>query len=195
MRILLAEDNLRLSFGAKKIEEALEKLGIPSETVVNDACPDTDEILVCVRNESLALSELETTERIMYQVEAPEGEAFQLETSAGGGICVIGGSYNGALYGCMELARRISNENAVPIELLHYDRPEMTLRGICVGLQKTTLEPPRRTYEYPITPSRFKWFYDRENWLRLLDFMLDHRANVLYLWSGHPSSSLQKLEK
>lgn len=195
MRILLAEDNVRLSFGAKKIEEALNKLGISSETVVRDACPGTDEILVCVRNGSSALSELETTERIMYQVEAPEGEAFQLETCAGGGICVIGGSYNGALYGCVELARRITAENAVPIELLHFDKPEMTLRGICVGLQKTTIEPPRRTYEYPITPARFKWFYDRENWTKLLDFMLDNRANVLYLWSGHPFSSLQKLDK
>ena len=195
MRILLSEDNARLSFGAKKIEEALDKLGISTQTEINDACPDVDEILVCVRNGSAVLSELETSERIMYQVEAPEGEAFQLETCAGYGICVIGGSYNGALYGCLELAKRITEEKALPIELLYYDKPEMTLRGICIGLQKTTIEPPRRTYEYPITPARFKWFYDRQNWLRMLDFMLENHANVLYLWSGHPFSSLQKLEK
>ncbi|MCR4620666.1 MAG: hypothetical protein K5663_01110 [Clostridiales bacterium] len=195
MRILLAQDNLRLRFGAEKLADALLSASIPFEICVCDEQPSKDDILVCVRNDCAALTELEALECIIYNVKAPEGEAFQLETCAGGGICVIGGSPSGALYGCVELARRIRAERALPIELLHYDEPEMTLRGICVGLQKTTIEPPRRTYEYPITPERFKWFYDREMWLRMLDFMLENRANVLYLWSGHPFSSLQKLEK
>ena len=195
MRILLAEDNIRLRFGAEKLAGALGCAGISGDTAISDTPPSADEILVCVRENSRALSELEKSESVIYHVKAPEGEAFQLETSAGGGICVIGGSYNGALYGCVELAKKIRNENALPIELLFYDEPGMTLRGICVGLQKTTIEPPRRTYEYPITPERFPWFYDREGWIRLLDFMLENRANALYLWSGHPFSSLQKLEK
>ena len=64
-----------------------------------------------------------------------------------------------------------------------------------MGLQKTTVEPPRRTYEYPITPDRFSWFYDKPLWEKFLDMLLENRANVLYLWSGHPFSSLQKLER
>ncbi|MBQ8953370.1 MAG: hypothetical protein IJ048_04595, partial [Clostridia bacterium] len=93
------------------------------------------------------------------------------------------------------LAQRIAAEGGLPDELLSFDAPAFTLRGPCVGLQKTTIEPPRRTYEYPITPDRFPWFYDRAQWLSLLDMMLEDRANVLYLWSGHPFSSLLKLEK
>ena len=43
--------------------------------------------------------------------------------------------------------------------------------------------------------SRFPWFYDKELWTDFLDRLLEMKANVLYLWSGHPFSSLQKLEK
>ena len=195
MRILLAEDNVRLRFGAEKLQKVLSEIQAAYAVTVSDTCPAEDDILICIRNNSKALYELEASERVIYHAAIPEGEAFQLETCAGGGICVIGGSHNGALYGCIELAKRIIDEQAIPIELLHFDKPRMTLRGICVGLQKTVTEPPRRTYEYPITPKRFKWFYDRDGWIGLLDFMLENRANALYLWSGHPFSSLQKLEK
>ena len=69
----------------------------------------------------------------------------------------------------------------------------MKLRGPVVPLQLTKIEPPRRTYEYPITPGRFPWFYDREHWTEFLDMLLEERCNVIYVWSGHPFSSLVKL--
>jgi len=62
-----------------------------------------------------------------------------------------------------------------------------------VPLQLTKIEPPRRTYEYPITPGRFPWFYDREHWSEFLDMLLEQRCNVIYVWSGHPFSSLVRL--
>ncbi|MBR6008888.1 MAG: hypothetical protein IK056_07360, partial [Clostridia bacterium] len=85
MRILLAEDNIRLRFGAEKLADALGFVGISGDTAVSDTTPSADEILVCVRENSRALSELEKSESVIYHIKAPEGEAFQLETCAGGG--------------------------------------------------------------------------------------------------------------
>lgn len=105
------------------------------------------------------------------------------------------GDDTGTVYGCRELAGRIAREGSLPTNLAFYDAPAFKLRGPCLGLQKTKIEPPRLTYEYPITPDRFPWFYDKELWRVFLDRMVDYRCNVLYLWSGHPFSSLVKLEE
>ncbi len=197
MKLLISYENPRLCMGAELLLRAMEESGVCGEPVLEtcDRVPEWDEVLICVRGKSQALSLMEADERVLYHDQLPEGEGFQLETVAGGGIAVIGGSDTGALRGCVELAKRIRKERRLPQELLYFDAPVMQLRGVCVGLQKTTVEPPRRTYEYPITPERFPWFYDREQWLRLLDMLLENGANVLYLWSGHPFSSLQRLEK
>jgi hypothetical protein len=48
-------------------------------------------------------------------------------------------------------------------------------------------------YEYPINRERFPWFYDRETWIDLLDLLFAERANVVYLWSGHPFASFVRL--
>ena len=192
MKIFIAFENPRLRLGAERIDTVL--CG-GNEIVALDKAPAFDEILIAVRGRSEALKALENAEDILYHVKAPEGEAFQIEKSASGGIVVIGGSATGALYGSMRLCELIEKDDCLPPEVLDYDEPAFKLRGPCVGLQKTTIEPPRRTYEYPITPERFPWFYDRQLWTQFLDRLLVMRANVLYLWSGHPFSSLQKLEK
>ncbi len=192
MNIILAFENPRLRLGAQNLDTVLMD---KNKITVQDKAPATDEIFITVRGKSKALQILEDSEDILYHVKAPEGEAFQIEKSASGGICVIGGNSTGALYGCFRLRELIEKEGRLPPEALDYDAPAFRLRGPCVGLQKTAVEPPRRTYEYPITPDRFPWFYEREMWTRFLDRLLDMRANVLYLWSGHPFSSLQKLEK
>ena len=195
MNISIAFENPRLRLGAEKIVEALNEVGLAAGIRISDAAPAPGDVLVAVRGKSEAIRAMEEEERLLYHAGVPQGEAFQLETVAGGGVAVAGGGETGALYGCLSLAERIRAEGGLPDELLSFDAPVFTLRGPCVGLQKTTVEPPRRTYEYPITPDRFPWFYDRAQWLELLDMMLENRANVLYLWSGHPFSSLLKLEK
>ena len=195
MNISIAFENPRLRLGAEKIVEALNEVGLAAGIRISDAAPAPGDVLVAVRGKSEAIRAMEEEERLLYHADVPQGEAFQLETVAGGGVAVAGGGETGALYGCLSLAERIRAEGGLPDELLSFDAPVFTLRGPCVGLQKTTVEPPRRTYEYPITPDRFPWFYDRAQWLELLDMMLENRANVLYLWSGHPFSSLLKLEK
>lgn len=152
-------------------------------------------IYVGIRGESRFIDELEREEVLAYVDAPPEGEGFYLASCPGRLIVVVGGSASGALYGCQELARRVRERGELPLEIAHGEAPAFRLRGPALGLQKTKVEPPRRTYEYPITPDRFPWFYDKELWLEYLDMLLKHRCNVVYLWSGHPFSSLVRLEE
>lgn len=152
-----------------------------------------DKIYVGVRGEDSFLTWLEENEILLYHSKAPEKEGFYLESCPGKLTVISGGSDSGALYGCLELEERIREEGRLPLELAFYDAPVFKLRGPCIGLQKTKIEPPRLTYEYPVTPERFPWFYDLKRWESYLDMMLRQRCNVLYIWSGHPFSSFVKV--
>ena len=132
---------------------------------------------------------------LLYHRPGFQKEGFYLASCPGRLTVVAGADDAGAVYGCQELAGRIGSEEGIPKNLAFYDAPEFKLRGPCLGLQKTRIEPPRLTYEYPITPGRFPWFYDQELWLKFLDRLVAYRCNVLYLWSGHPFSSLVKLKE
>ena len=65
----------------------------------------------------------------------------------------------------------------------------MSLRGTCILLMKLGL------YDYSVTPEEFPFFYDKALWTKYLDFLLEQRMNTLYLWNGHPFTSLLKLPK
>ncbi len=166
-------------------------LEIPGEE--SPACS----IYVGVRGESGYIRQLEEQGLLLYHTKAPCGEGFYLAYLPGLRLAVVaGGTDTGALYGALELAERIGREsssNAVPTDLAYGDAPVFRLRGPAVGLQLTKVEPPRLTYEYPITPARFPWFYDKALWERFLDQMLLARCNVFYIWTGQPFSSLVKL--
>jgi hypothetical protein len=60
-------------------------------------------------------------------------------------------------------------------------------------MQKTTILPGRKVYEYPYTPELFPWFYDKALWREYLDSLVANRMNTLYLWNGHPFASLVRL--
>ncbi|HTY89186.1 MAG TPA: hypothetical protein VMB80_17195 [Candidatus Acidoferrum sp.] len=123
-----------------------------------------------------------------------EGFAFALGDN--GDLFVSSADDSGALYGCLELARRIRNAGKIPtLELANFhDKPAMTLRGTCIGMQKTYILPGRKVYEYPYTPELFPWFYDKQLWREYLDFLVANRLNTLYLWNGHPFASLVRLK-
>jgi len=55
----------------------------------------------------------------------------------------------------------------------------MTLRGTCIGMQKTYILPGRKVYEYPYTPELFPFFYDKAFWQEYLDFFVANRMNTL----------------
>ncbi|MDR6736397.1 hypothetical protein [Sphingobacterium sp. 2149] len=107
-------------------------------------------------------------------------------------ITLIGTDESGVLYGCMALLADRHWLNVGPFFLA--DGPKMVMRGTSIGLQKTAYLPGHDIYEYPYTPESFPWFYDKKLWLKYLDMMVENRYNALYLWNGHPFSSLVKLK-
>ncbi|MBD0378626.1 hypothetical protein [Paenibacillus sedimenti] len=190
----------RVEYGIRLLKEALQDCGY---TVLEAEAPWTWDnyrsvpglkIYAGNRLESELLQQLEQRDVLLYHTEAPEGEGFYMASCPGSLTAVSGGSDSGVLYGCLELAHRVRAARKLPSDIAYGDAPRFSLRGPAIGLQKTTVEPPRQTYEYPITPGRFPWFYDRALWRDFLDMMVEQRCNVVYLWSGHPFSSLVKLE-
>ncbi len=193
------QENKRIALGVTYIKKALETCGYqveegkaPTETVKYRTI-EGKKIYIGDLTEDKMLDWLTEEEILIFHTKAPEGEGFYLETCPGDLTVVCGGSDTGALYGCLELAERIEKQGKLPEDLVYGDAPVYKLRGPAIGLQKTKLEPPRLTYEYPITPDRFPWFYDKAMWQKFLDMMLSMRCNVLYVWSGHPFSSLVKV--
>ncbi|GHE41386.1 hypothetical protein GCM10017764_25960 [Sphingobacterium griseoflavum] len=106
-------------------------------------------------------------------------------------LVIVGSDETGLLYGCEEmLSQRAFEKEAIA----YYDAPEMVLRGTCIGMQKTEYLPGRDVYEYPYNEELFPWFYDKGLWVKYLDMLVENRYNTLYLWNGHPFSSLVKLK-
>ena len=191
-------ENKRLLLGCERLESALEELGLDVHTTkepvsLMQADWEGELIYVGVHHQDENLDWLEKEELLLFHTAWEKPEGFYLETCPGRLTVVCGADDTGALYGCLELAERCKEEGRLPLEIAFGDAPAYKLRGPVVGLQKTKIEPPRHTYEYPITPSRFPWFYDRKLWLEFLDQMLDMRCDVLYIWSGHPFASLVKV--
>ena len=120
-------------------------------------------------------------------------EGFTI-SSKGKKINVVGNDGTGVIYACNEIADRARRSGSLNLPAEIKDAPEMVLRGSCVGLQKTTYLPGHGVYEYPYTPENFPWFYDKAQWIKYLDMLVDNRMNSLYLWNGHPFASLVRLK-
>ena len=116
------------------------------------------------------------------------------------GIMVTGNDATGVIYGCVELAERIHQTGSLSqfVAILSQrpitEAPGMVMRGTCIGLQKTVYLPGHAVYEYPYTPENFPWFYDKAEWIKYLDMLVENKMNSLYLWNGHPFASLVKLK-
>ncbi len=121
-------------------------------------------------------------------------EAFHL-VRRGNLWLVAGSDPSGVLYGCLELARRVSESGRLPERLDAGDYPRFRLRGPNIGMQKTTVTYDGAIYDYRYTPEEFGFFYDKRLWTRYLDFLLENRMNTLYLWNGHPFTSLLELPR
>jgi len=198
--ILPQSNNKRVLFGIKLLCRSLEKCGYAIEETTEEFIYadyrkiNEWKIYAGVRDASKFIGSLEKDEILAYNSRKPEGEGFYIGTCAGKLIVISGGTDTGTLYGCLELAEQIEKNRSIPREIAFADAPVFKLRGPVIGLQKTTVEPPRQTYEYPVTPDRFPWFYDKDLWIDFLDMILKQRCNVIYIWSGHPFSSFIKLK-
>lgn len=166
----------RIEFGAKRLAEALQSVGMTAAIVNSD---QTTGRKIWIKEQSPGIPD----EGYSLIHEEPDQDAT-----------VLGDDDSGTLYGCLELAQRIRAAGHLPDKLYFHDAPVMRLRGTCIGLQKTNILPGRQEYEYPITPELFPWFYDKTQWKEYLDFLVQNRFNTLYIWSGHPFASLVRLK-
>ena len=121
-------------------------------------------------------------------------EAFLLRR-IGNTIIVAGYDPSGVLYGAMELTDRVRAAHALPAELDYEDHPQLKLRGTALGLQRPEITYEGAEYDYRYTQDEFPWFYDKAAWTKFLDLLATQRYNTLYLWNGHPFTSLLKLPK
>jgi len=121
-------------------------------------------------------------------------EAFLLRR-IGSTIIVSGYDASGTLYGALELADRIRTAHAIPATLNYEDHPQLKIRGTALGIQKPEITYDGAEYDYRLMPDEFPWFYDKAAWTKYLDTLVDQRYNALFLWNGHPFTSLLKLPK
>lgn len=166
----------RVEFGAKKLAGALKEVGL---------------------NPAIVRSEMVFGRKIHLETPhdpAAGREGFRIDLMGNNDLVVTSGDDSGALYGCFELAKRIREAGKLPSGLSCAEKPVFTLRGTCIGVQKTYILPGRKVYEYPYTPELFPWFYDKQLWQEYLDFLVANRMNTLYLWNGHPFASLVRLK-
>lgn len=147
-------------------------------------------ILVAQRNSSLLAHYDKQLETFWPNAE----EAFILHRF-GSTIVVAGYDPSGTLYGALDLASRVTATHALPSVLDYEDHPSLKLRAFCIGMQKPEITYEGAEYDYPYTPQNFPFFYDKALWIRYLDMLAAERINALFLWSGHPFTSLLKLPR
>jgi hypothetical protein len=185
--------HLRIAYGAAQITKVLTAKGYQVKlTHQMPAATASPVILIGLIQD--ALVKIEITKYKVKLSSQPGKEGFAIN-SVKNNIVVAGADNSGALYGCMELAEQIQTQGKLPAGLNMVDKPEMVMRGACVGVQKPALLPGRGTYEYPYTPQNFPWFYNKALWLRYLDSLAANRMNALYLWNGHPFASLVRVKE
>jgi hypothetical protein len=168
---------VRVNFGAQQLARTLSSVNY-KVVIINDK----------KRNSS--------KKRFIIVNEKREGvkESFSIESDINGNIIIEGGDDSGILYAFTQLAEIVEDKGELPLNINIKDQPEMVLRGTAIGVQKPDYLPGRDVYEYPYTEESFPWFYDKKHWIDYLDMMLENRYNSLYLWNGHPFSSLVKLK-
>ena len=152
--------------------------------------PGHEEILLATRRDAL----LQKFDKQIPDFWPDAKEAFVLRR-LGNTVIVAGFDPSGVLYGAEELATRIGVAKGLPATLDFEDHPQLKLRGAAIGLQKPELTYENAEYDYRYTPEEFPWFYDKAAWTKYLDGLAANRVNSLYLWNGHPFTSLLKLPK
>ncbi|MDA3879172.1 MAG: hypothetical protein PF436_02180, partial [Prolixibacteraceae bacterium] len=181
--IYVTDENVSVAYGADMLAGKLGELGYDVNVVHN--LKDSPEGLVV---------ELLVANDVLEHVnDSRTAEAFSIKSDENT-IYITGSDASGVLYGCIELGEQAQKKGELTADVDFLDKPDMVLRGTCIGLQKTEYLPGRHVYEYPYTPENFPWFYDKQHWIEYLDMMVENRYNSLYLWNGHPFASLVKLD-
>lgn len=169
----------REQYAAQRLRSAVQGIAAPVPSA---------KILIAVESSPLLKS------YALPQLWPGASESFLLRR-VGNAWIVSGSDPSGVLYGSLELASRIAAAKGLPAELNFEDHPALKLRGVCIGMQKPTITYEGAEYDYPYTPKNFPFFYNKAEWIRYLNFLVNNRYNTLYLWNGHPFTSLLKLPK
>lgn len=180
---LITGEGPRIQYGAEQLTKALQKAGY----VINPKKATT--ITIGAYNDPI-IKKAAAKYKLQPDTTGKEGFSIKSNNKA---VIIAGTDASGALYGCLELAEQISSKKSIPTNLSITDKPEMVLRGACIGVQKPYYLPGRHVYEYPYTPETFPWLYDKQLWVQYLDSLVANRMNSLYLWNGHPFASLVRL--
>jgi hypothetical protein len=159
------------AWGADRLRNAIEEVNQAQPGSV----PAATQVTVSVSQDGLP-----------QQACKPEG--FRVTVSGDRGQ-VQGYDGAGAMYGCLGLARRVRELGRWPEALDDAEAPSLSLRGTCILLMKLG------TYDYPITPAEFPFFYDKDLWIEYLDFLAESRFNYVAFWNGHPFDYFVKLDK
>lgn len=168
----------REKFAAERLRAAVQKL------------PGNERILLATQHDPL----LEKLGAKVPELWPNAKEAFALRR-IDNTIVVEGSDPSGVLYGAEELSDRIRATGSLPKKLDFIDHPQLKIRGAVIGLQKPELTYENAEYDYPYTQKDFPWFYDKAEWTKYLDALVQQRTNALFLWNGHPFTSLLKLPK
>ncbi len=125
----------------------------------------------------------------------PQAEESFLIRQVGNAWVVAGSDSSGVMYGELELADLVRAAHHLPAGIDTTEHPALKLRGVGIGMQKPEITYEGAEYDYPYTPKDFPFFYDKAEWIQYLDMLAEERYNTLYLWNGHPFTSLLKLPK
>lgn len=185
--IVTANNSPRIKYGAEKLTNALRTAGY-KVVVSADLKPSATGTTIVAGNYNDALVK-KAVASLRLTPDTTGKEGFSIKGNAKA-VIIAGTDASGTLYGCLELAEQVANNKILPASLSLTDKPEMVLRGTCIGVQKPYYLPGRTVYEYPYTPETFPWLYDKNLWVQYLDSLVANRLNSLYLWNGHPFASL-----
>ena len=119
---------------------------------------------------------------------AIDSDAFHLRR-IGNNWLVVGSDPSGVLYGCLELASRVSASKTLPERIEFTDRPAFRIRGTNLFWMK------QGDYNFPVVPKEFPWFFDRALMTRYLDELARNRYNTIFFWNGHPFPYFLKLAR
>jgi hypothetical protein len=196
-KVIIAIDKIataRVQFAGEMLFASLQEAGFDVNVIQSSAIPKVRPIIIIGNfQKSDLIRDLIGTGIIDIPVNESAKEGFVLIGNKE--ITVIaGGDDSGALYGSLELSELIKKRGKLPEKIQISDKPVFTLRGPSVGMQKTYVLPNKGIYNYPYTPELFGFFYDKQQWVEFLDLLVQNRMNTLYLWNGHPFSSLIKLK-
>ena len=148
----------RIEFGALKLSQVLKNAGYEVKLQKNYPTSVTRSVVIRTTSNADARN---TTSSSRPATKQSAKEGFSILSSNDREIIIEGTDPSGALYGCLELADQVRSTGKLPANISFNDRPQMVLRGACIGLQKPTYLPGRHVYEYPYTPETFPWFYDK----------------------------------